>query len=100
MNTVKKHIHRFRNSFRGAGFSPRIDWIIALLVFVLFLILISVTSASMFLTLSTKPHVDAIDGVASIEMLDRDQLKEVAEYFKDRSTSARPDASVLVDPSR
>jgi regulatory protein YycI of two-component signal transduction system YycFG len=100
MNRVRQHIHHIRNFFRGAGFSPQTDWRVALMVFVVFLILISILSSLMFLKFSSKPSTDTVIEATGVEMIDRDTLKEVAGYFKDRSVSARPDASILVDPSR
>ena len=99
MDKVKQKFHSIKNFFRGAGFSPRIDWIISLSVFLLIIIMISITSTIMFFGFSSNSFSDTDVATTSVGVIDRDALKDIAGYFKNRSTSAEPDVSVFVDPS-
>lgn len=100
MSTLKKYSQRIKNLLRQAGFSPRADWIIALGVFALLLVFIAVSSTIVFVQLSTDSIGESIEEGTEVKTIDRDMLKEAARYFRERSVTATPDDSVLVDPSR
>ena len=100
MNSVKKYSQHIKNLLSQAGFSPRVDWIIALKVFALLLICIALSSVFVFVQLSRDFVDDSTKEVTEVKTIDRDTLKKVAQYFRERPTTATPDDSVLVDPSR
>jgi len=100
MEKIKHYRHTIGTLFSGFGFSPRTDWAVALSVFLVLLIVISITSTLIFFRVSTESVDIASTSGNGIQMIDHDKLITITKYFKERSVTSLPDASVLVDPSR
>ncbi|PJE74567.1 MAG: hypothetical protein COV01_00855 [Candidatus Taylorbacteria bacterium CG10_big_fil_rev_8_21_14_0_10_41_48] len=100
MGKIKHYKQNTVNFFKGVGFSPHIDWVIALSIFLFLLVIISITSAFVFLRVSTESTDTTLISGGEIEMLDHENLLKVTKYFEERPVTTSPDTSVLVDPSR
>jgi len=100
MGKIKQYKQNTVNLFKGIGFSPHVDWVMALSIFLFLLVIISITSTLVFLRVSTESTDATLISGGEIEMLDHENLLKVMKYFEERPVTTIPDTSALVDPSR
>lgn len=99
MNRFKRIRQSLHAQFQGIGFSPRVDWHMALTLSTIWLALICVTSALIFIGITTHEPEESLDSASAVS-LDSKKLSEIAERFRNRSVTAEPDAIIFVDPSK